>query len=66
MSKNNGTDSQDLDMPSHKYYAKKIFFLSLSLHPNFLRFSLNLDFVEIGNLLWLPLRSHVLATPQAM
>lgn len=66
MSKNNGTVSQDLDTPSHKYNAKKYFFSSPSLHPNFLRFSLKLDFVEIDNLLWLPLRSHVLATPRAM
>lgn len=31
MSKNNGMDSQDLDMPSHKYNAKKIFLFPLLL-----------------------------------
>lgn len=33
MSKNNGMDSQDLDMPTHKYNAKKIisFFIFFSL-----------------------------------
>lgn len=69
MSKNNGMDSQDLDKPSHKYNAKKIisfFFFSHSLHLNFLRFILKLDFAEIGNLLWLPLRLRVFAIPQAM
>lgn len=66
MSKNNGMDSQDLGMPSHKYNAKKIFFFSHSLHLNFLRFNLKLGFVEIGNLLLLPLRLHVFTIPQAM
>lgn len=64
MSKNNGMDSQDLDVPSHKYNASRIiffFFHSHSLHLNFLRFSLNADFAETGHLLDLPLSLLVFA-----
>lgn len=53
MSKNNGMDSQDRDVPSHKSCQKNIFifFKSHSLHLLFFRFSFNLGFAEIGN--WL-------------